>query len=515
MQRVESEEERIVESRRSAVTVIPQKKSDADLKIPVAVYCRVSTKSENQRYSLENQIEHYRSTVGADPRYELVEIYYDFGISGYKESRPGFQKMMEDAEEGRFQLLITKAITRFARNTQTVLDSTRRLKELGIGVYFELQGINTLSQAGELLMTLYAAFGQAESEGARMHTLMVLRRKYEEGNPPRQLQRCLGYRKGPDGEFYPDERAALVLEMFEMAADGYTAAEITNYLNGKGLTTQNGKAFHRASVTWLLRNPVYKGDFIAQGFYVDEERKLKKNKGEKPMYYIEEDHIPIVTNELWDRAQEALDAVTRKKPETVSKARPLNDENYPYRSLLYCFSCGHRLMRQVRKSKADGTFRVLWECNGKERFSKEFCSGVSVTDDEIQTWLPLTSPQYIFPIREKGKIIGHGHMAEEEWSKNHTKKKHTISAPELNETNYPYMNHIFCKSCGSRLRRIKSNAGKVFWICSGQSRKGTEYCTGIRVPDEKLKSLGHLSFDVFVGRNDEGELGYAKHKDNQ
>ena len=151
------------------VMVIPQREHSENRKIPVAVYCRVSTKAERQGDSLENQITHYTETIGSDPRYDLVEIYHDFGISGFKSARPGFQRMMEDAKAGRFEMIITKAITRFARNTRTVLESTRLLKELGIGVYFELQGINTLSQEGELLMTLFAAYGQAESEGARRH----------------------------------------------------------------------------------------------------------------------------------------------------------------------------------------------------------------------------------------------------------------------------------------------------------------------------------------------------------
>ena len=492
------------------VAVIPQQKNRSILKTPVAVYCRVSTKSENQADSLENQIAHYQQEVEKDPRYELYRIYYDFGISGYKESRPGFQQMMQDAEAGKFRLVITKAITRFARNTQTVLESTRHLKELGIGVYFELQGINTLSQAGELLMTLYAAFGQAESEGARLHTLMMLKRKYESGNPPRQLQRCLGYRKGDDGEFYPDEHAALVVEMYEMAADGYSAAEITNYLNGEGITTQNGKPFHRSSVTRLLRNPVYKGDFVAQGFFVDENRKLRKNQGEKPMYYIEEDHIPIVTTKLWDLAQETLNKATHRKKATTNRPKELNDDNYPYRNQLFCAECGHRLMRQVR---AD---RVLWECNGKERFSKDFCKGVSVTDDEVQTWLPLEGRHYVYSLITKGKITGHGHMPEEEWQKGHQKKRHIIPAPDLTRENYPYLGRIFCKYCGSRLRRILSNRGKVFWICDGQSRNGKAYCKGVRVPDEKLQPLGHLSFDIFIGKeyvDGKESYGYSRKSD--
>lgn len=495
------------------VTIIPQRQADANRKIPVAVYCRVSTKSEHQGDSLENQIAHYTQAIGEDPRYELVEIYYDFGISGFKESRPGFQHMMDDAEAGRFRQVITKAITRFARNTRTVLESTRRLKELGIGVYFELQGIDTLSQEGELLMTLYAAFGQAESEGARMHTLMTLKRKYEEGKPPRQLQRSMGYRKGEDGEFYPDDYAPLVVEMFEMAADGYTAAQITNYLNAQGITNHNGCAFHRASVTRMLRNPAYKGDFVAQQFYVNDDRHLVKNRGEKQMYYIQDDHIPLVTTQLWDLAQETLNAATHRVAPTESQPEELTDENYPYRHQLFCAGCGHRLNRSVRAG------RVLWECNGKARFSKDFCDGVCVTDDEVRSWLPLANGgHYVFAVKAKGKTTGHGHMTEAEWKRTHAKAAHANGAPELNEENYPYMNRVYCKYCGSRLRRIISNAGKVTWICNGLSRQGKQFCKGVRVPDEKLKPLANLTGDFYIGKekvNGTEGYGYSRKPDRR
>lgn len=491
------------------VTVIPQRGRDGTEKIPVAVYCRVSTKAERQSDSLENQIEHYTETVGNDPRYELVEIYCDFGISGYKEARPGFQRMMDDAEAGRFRQVITKAITRFARNTRTVLESTRRLKELGIGCYFELQGIDTMSQEGELLMTLYAAFGQAESEGARMHTLMALKKKYDEGRPTRQLQRSMGYSKGSDGEFYPDEYAPLVLEMYEMCADGYTAAQITNYLNAEGITNHNGCAFHRASVTRLLRNPAYKGDFIAQRYYVNEDRRLVKNKGEKPMLYIEEDHIPIVTVELWDKAQATLDAATHKVEPTESKAMALTDENYPYRHNLFCASCGHRLNRAIRAG------RVLWECNGKSRFSQSFCAGVQVTDDEVRCWLPITEPIYIGEIVEKGVVKGHIYEPEDRWKQTHSKKNHITAVPNLTEENYGYKDRIFCKYCGSRLRRIINKNGTITWICNGLSRKGKSYCKGVRVPDEKLKPLENLPGNFYIGKeiiNGTESYGYSRKK---
>ena len=140
------------------------------LSISTAIYCRVSTFHPHQQDSLENQIRHYQEFMKKTPNYILTEIYYDFGISGYKETRPGFCKMLEDARKGCFRQIITKSITRFARNTDTVLKTTRQLKELGIDIYFELQKIHTLSQEGELLLTLFAAFAQAES-GAQIYLI--------------------------------------------------------------------------------------------------------------------------------------------------------------------------------------------------------------------------------------------------------------------------------------------------------------------------------------------------------
>lgn len=488
------------------VIIIPKQPQNEEC-IPVAVYCRVSTTAERAEDSLENQKSHYQMTIGQDSSYELVGLYYDFGISGYTSTRPGFQRMMDDAEKGRFNLVITKAITRFARNTNTVLTATRRLKELGIGVFFELQGINTLSQEGEMLMTILAAFGQAESEGARQHTLMALKQKNKSGHFNRQLQRSMGYRKGEDGEFYPDEYAPLVLEMFELAADGYSAGQITNYFNSRGLCTQNGKPFNRSSVTKMLRNPAYMGDFVAQQYYVDEHRHQRKNMGEKPKYYVCDDHIPIVSRELWEKAQETLDRGKPRAEPTQSKPMPLNDENYPYRHRLFCAQCGHKLNRAIRVG------RVLWECNGKTRFGKAFCSGVSVTDDEVRAWLPITEDHYVIACVDKGVVSGHDWIPGDEWKKTNQKKKHVISVPELTEENYPYMNRLFCRYCGSRLRRIISNAGKVFWVCNAVSRGGKQFCKGVRVPDEKLKPLRDVNFDAYIGKeivNGKENYGYSR-----
>lgn len=394
--------------------------------VPTAVYCRVSTDTLHQRDSLENQISHYREMLQKHSKYHLTKIYYDQGISGYKEKRPGFEKMLQDAKKGCFQQIITKSITRFARNTDTILKTTRWLKKLGIDVYFELQGIHTLSQDGELLLTLYAAFGQAESENARKLSQMMIQRKYKKGQPVRQLHRCLGYEKDLYGNLIPDKNADLVRQIFQLAAEENSIAEITRYLNEKKIRTQNGKTFSRSTVRRILHNNAYKGDYICQRYYVDSNRKLVRNKGEKPMYYIRQDHIPIISCDLWEKAQNALKKSRYKQVHNLEK--------------------------------------------------KPVC-------DKAIDNLPAA----------------------------------TRSTVPLSLENYPYKNRIFCKYCGARLRRIIARNGSVWWICNTLSRKGKNFCKGIRVPDSRLQPLRNIDIAAYIGKEiiDGKEIyGYSTEPDS-
>lgn len=169
-------------------------------KLRVCAYCRVSTEEEEQANSLENQMEHYEEEIRSNPSYEFAGIYHDFGISGFKENRPGFQKMLQAARDHEIDLIITKSVSRFCRNTDTLLKAVRELKDLGVGVIFELQHINTLATSGEILLTVLAAFAQAESENYSALGKMVYTRKYEAGIPVQYLERSFGYDHGPSGE---------------------------------------------------------------------------------------------------------------------------------------------------------------------------------------------------------------------------------------------------------------------------------------------------------------------------
>lgn len=401
--------------------------AENSLSIPTAIYCRVSTLHPHQQDSLENQIRHYQEFMKKTPNYILTEIYYDFGISGYKETRPGFCKMLEDAQKGCFRQIITKSITRFARNTDTVLKTTRQLKKLGIDIYFELQKIHTLSQEGELLLTLFAAFAQAESENARWLTKTAIQQKYRKGHPMRQLHRCLGYRKDQEGNLVPDENAELVRHIFQMAADGWSISQITKYLNENKITTQNDRTFSRSTVSRILHNNAYTGDYICQRYYVNNQRKLVRNKGEKQMYYIRHDHPAIISEELWETAQEKL----AKKSERNRQGLP-SDE-----------------IAVTKKAQVPDT-------------------------PEKRT------PKEKIPQKEKSGLI--------------------LDKQPLTIANYPYKDRIFCKYCGSRLRRIIARNHSVWWICNGLSRKGKDFCKGVRIPDEKLSPLRNISFSAYIGK---------------
>lgn len=473
-----------------------------------AVYCRVSTLHSHQLDSLENQVTHYQEQLKNHPRYRLTKIYYDSGISGYKEQRPGFQKLLEDARKGLFQQIITKSITRFARNTATVLQTTRELSALGIDVYFELQGIHTISQEGEVLLTLYAAFGQAESENARKHTQMAIYQKYEKGQPPNQLHRCLGYEKNTQGKLILGKDAPLVQEIFQMAGAGYRISEITRYLNKEGIKTQNGKQFYRSTISKILHNNAYKGEYTAQRYYVDHNRKLVKNKGEKPMYYIPKNHIPIVSAKLWNQAQETLKYHSKSENFSSSSSEG-NRKHFP----VYCALCGHRLTHSCRNGSS------LWECSGKKRFTTSFCTGVSISEEVLATLLEkaleTTSGQYLYyiePIVSREKVINYKFIPEKQWKKSYQKKLPALKKPELNVENYPYKDRIFCQYCGGKLRRLILGNGNVWWICNTSSRHGKSACKGIRIPDEKLKPLKDVPHYAYIGKefiNGEEVYGYT------
>lgn len=468
-------------------------RSEQRKKLRVCAYCRVSTEDEELENSLQNQISYYEEVIKSNPEYEFKGVYYDFGISGFKEKRPEFQKMLKEAKAGNIDLIITKSVSRFARNTYTTLKEVRELKDYGVGIFFELQNIYTLSEEGEVLITLLSAFAQAESESARIGAKMVYQRKYENGEPVQYLERSFGYKKKND-EYVPDEKEAKwVRKIYEMAAEGYTVAQITRFLNENQVRTVKGCKFIDCTVKRILQNEIYKGDYIMHKHYVNEERKLVKNNGEEDAWYVKNDHKPIVNKKLWDEAQKMLEK-KRAYLDIKITAEELTEENYPYKGMIFCATCGYPLIRRIY---SNGN-RVSWICSGQKRFKSRFCKGVSIPDTELKKQ-NIVGKTYISEDRKNKGTKTFILIPEKEWEEKHKRKIHKSSVPELNEKNYPYKNMLFCKECGSFLTRM-IRGDKVFWICNNYKRKGKNFCSGVTVPDEILRNLEGINSKIYIAK---------------
>lgn len=373
------------------IKVIKPTKAVHQQKKKVCAYVRVSTDSLQQEDSLENQTTYFKSFITANPEWEFVGIYSDQGISGYKENRPGFQKMIEDARAGNIDLIVVKSISRFARNTETVLKFTRELKSIGVGIFFELQNINTLSGAGELMLTILAAFAQAESEGASANAKMTYKRKFESGIPAHGLESTFGYKANAQGDIVVDEeKAAVVRLMFDLAEQGIWPSKIKQYLNKNGVPGCAGGDWDDTAVFRVLHSVSYKGDLILQKTYRDSRRKQRKNEGQVDQWYIAENHQPIVPPKQWDKVQEIL----RKRSEHLQKPAPPKPDKprssrntYPLSNLIYCPICGEKLIHKWGKGKNE-----YWACKTNLKVGKDACKGIWLPAEVANDWGEITEP---------------------------------------------------------------------------------------------------------------------------
>ena len=373
------------------IKVIKPTKAVHQQKKKVCAYVRVSTDSLQQEDSLENQTTYFKGFITANPEWEFVGIYSDQGISGYKENRPRFQKMIEDARAGNIDLIVVKSISRFARNTETVLKFTRELKSIGVGIFFELQNINTLSGAGELMLTILAAFAQAESEGASANAKMTYKRKFESGIPAHGLESTFGYKANAQGDIVVDEeKAAVVRQIFDLAEQGIWPSKIKQYLNKNGVPGCAGGDWDDTAVFRVLHNVSYKGDLILQKTYRDSRRKQRKNEGQVDQWYIAENHQPIVPPDQWDKVQEILQKRSEhlQTPAPPKPDKPRSSRNtYPLSNLIYCPICGEKLIHKWGKGRNE-----YWACKTNLKVGKDACKGIWLPAEVANSWGTITEP---------------------------------------------------------------------------------------------------------------------------
>lgn len=280
------------------VKVINKRPASVLQKKRVCAYARVSTDSRRQEDSLENQMETYERMITGNPEYEFIGVFADQGISGYCENRPQFQRMMEKARAGEIDLIITKSISRFARNTVTVLKFARELKELGVGIFFEEQNINTLSGDGEMMLAVLASFAQEESRSMSENNKWSIRKKFERGEVMITTSRFLGYDKNEYGDLIVNRKEAEIVSLtFDLYLLNVGSSRIGELLDYLGVKTVTGTTWESGTINGMLCNEKYKGDFHLQKYYTPENKRnhTRKNNGEVQSYYISENHEPIVS----------------------------------------------------------------------------------------------------------------------------------------------------------------------------------------------------------------------------
>lgn len=338
------------------------KSGKKDRKLRVAAYCRVSTDEEKQLGSFENQIEYFTRLIAENGRYELVNIYTDEGISGTStRRRRGFMEMIQDCEAGKIDLIITKSISRFARNTQDSLNYTRKLKDMGIGVCFEKEGINTLESSGELLLTLFSCFAQEESRSISENTAWGIRSKFQQGIPHLNTERLLGYDKDEKGNLVINEaQAATVRRVYRAFLEGFSLSGIAKLLNSEDVPGALGEAnWCATTVGRLLENEKYKGALLMQKTFTANylTKQHIRNTGQLNQYYIAENHPAIIPPEVWDAVQEEI-ARRRAFREAHGIRGMSGSSTSPFYARLFCGDCGSKLQRIYQK----GVRKPFWLC---------------------------------------------------------------------------------------------------------------------------------------------------------
>ncbi len=277
-------------------------------KLRVAAYCRVSTEEEEQHSSFDVQVKYYTEKIMNHPGWQLAGIFADEGTSGVRtKNRTEFNRMIELCKKHKIDLILTKSISRFARNTLDCIKYIRALKNLGIPVIFEKENIDTSNMNSEMILTCLSSFAQAESESISGNVTKGIRMGFRQGKFSFRYANCLGYRKGPDGkpEIVPEEAAAIRM-MAESYLGGESLMTIKHRLESMGVLTGSGKKeWSTVAILRILQNEKYAGDIILQKTYTSNflEARTKKNNGELPKYYIKDNHPAIIPREMFYQIQ--------------------------------------------------------------------------------------------------------------------------------------------------------------------------------------------------------------------
>lgn len=451
------------------IPVLPTRKK-------VAAYARVSMETERLHHSLSAQISYYSELIQGNTEWEYVGVYADEGISGTSTKREQFQQLMLDCEAGKIDIILTKSISRFARNTVDLLETVRHLKELGIEVRFEKEHINSLSGDGEVMLTLLASFAQEESISISNNVKWGTRKRFEQGIPNGHFM-IYGYRWEGDHLVIEPEEAKIVKLIFENFLNGLSAESTEKQLAEMGVKSYKGQHFGNTSIRQILGNITYTGNLLFQKEYVVDpiSKKSRKNKGELPQYYVEDTHEAIIDKETFDAVQAEI-----KRRRALGVFANWSIPTTCFTSKIKCGICGMSYRRSgKRQRKQPDEVYYVWICRTKSNKGAKHCDAKTIPEKTLKkvcaNVLGLTEfDENVFSEQiEKIVVIGNdqldfyftdGNMVSQKWKStartdcwSEERRKawgeaHKGKNPRKSDQN-PFTGYFHCPVCESNFRR--------------------------------------------------------------
>lgn len=363
------------------ITKIEQNNADIYVKpkLRVAAYCRVSTGSDEQLISLEAQKTHYESYIKANPEWVFAGLYYDEGVSGTKkEKRSGLLRMISDCENRKIDFIITKSISRFARNTMDCLELVRKLVDLGVFIYFEKENLNTQSMESELMLSILSSLAESESVSISENEKWGIKRRFQNGTfkisyPP------YGYDYVDGQMVINEEQAEIIRWMFAEALAGKGTHAIATALNERSVPTKKGGKWTATTVRGLLSNEKFTGSVMFQKSYTDSQFNRHTNYGEKDMYYMENHHPAIVSQETFEMTAAVISQ--RGKEKNISKDRNKYQNRYPFSGKIICSECGSTFKRRIHYSTHQQY--IAWCCS-RHIDQLDSCSMKYIREDAVE-----------------------------------------------------------------------------------------------------------------------------------
>lgn len=350
-------------------------------KLKVAAYARVSTSSEEQLLSLENQKLHYEQRILANSNWDFVEMYFDEGISGTKiDKRDGLKRLLQDCENGKVDFILTKSISRFSRNALDCLEIVRRFIDLNVFIEFEKENINTQTMDGELMLSILSSLAESESRSLSQNTKWGIEKRFQNGTykigyPP------FGYDWVNGAMVINEDQAAVVKEIFADVLKGESTGAIAERLNQQGVTTKRGKTWHGTTIRGIIKNEKYIGDALFGKTFTDDSFKRKVNRGDKNQYFMKGHHPAIIDKETFEQAQQML--VQNAKSKNIVQDDDKYQNRYSFSGILKCGECGGTFKRRIQTKNKNEKY-VAWACTTHLK-DKHSCRMKFIKDEQIKS----------------------------------------------------------------------------------------------------------------------------------